>query len=136
MAFSPTDLPCPVAPASKKVRHFGQIHHENLVRDGFTQRDGQFVVRLAELPAVQNTFHRHHAGPCIRHFYTDSPFARYGSDDTDAQCAQAQCDVILQILIREMLTPFCRGDFVQRDGRSHRSFYGRYAYARNSGALQ
>ena len=64
---------------------------------GFVNPDLAKYAGWAELPAVQNTFHRYHAGPCIRHFYTDSPFARYGSDDTDAQCAQAQCDVVLQI---------------------------------------
>ncbi len=57
IAFNPTDLPCPVAPATKKVGHLCQIESIRLVRDGSAQSYRQSVFGFLEFLGSDDTAH-------------------------------------------------------------------------------
>ena len=103
------------------VGHLGQIHHEHLVRDGLTQGDGQLIGRFLELLAADDALPRHDFGVRVGHLDTDGTLARYGRYDTDAQCREAQGDVVLQSAYFRDAHALFGSNLVER----HRRSYGR-----------
>ena len=98
MAFRPTDLPLPRCARHEQVGGFGEVEHEDLVRDGAPQGHGQGELGfLRELLRGDDRVHGHDLRLFVGHLYPDGAFARYGGDDADALGGQAQHDVRLQV---------------------------------------
>ena len=109
---------------NEQVRNLGQIHHEHLVGDGFTQCDRQFHLGFLEFLRVQNALHAHDVRLGVRYLDTDGSLAWDRGDDTYTQCCEAQGDVILQVLDLRDAHALGRLNLIEGDGRSHRSSDG------------
>ena len=106
----------------EQVRHLGEVGHKDLVRDGLAQSHRQLVVGLLELAAVQDAFHRHHLRLCVRHLDADGSFAGDGSDDADAESAEAEGNVVFQVADGADAYAWSRRYLVERDGGTDGGF--------------
>ena len=71
MVLIATDLPEPVVPATKQVRHAGQVHDHRLAADGLAERDRQAMIRLAELFAGEKLAQIDGVAALVRQFDAD-----------------------------------------------------------------
>ena len=113
-------LALPRCARHEQVGGFGEVEHEDLVRDGAPQGHGQGELGfLRELLRGDDRVHGHDLRLFVGHLYPDGAFARYGGDDADALGGQAQHDVRLQVAYLRDADARLGHDFVQRDGGSH-----------------
>ncbi len=84
MAFKPTDLPCPVAPATSKWGHFCQIERVRFIRDGSSQCYRKGIFGFLEFLDAMIPPHGNDFRILVRHFNTDGSGPGIGGDDTYA----------------------------------------------------
>ncbi len=101
----------------QQVGHLRKIRHEGLVADGLAQYDGQIIFAVLELLAGHHGAHAHDLRIAVGHFDADGALAGDRRDNADAQCRQAQGDVVLQVLDLADAHPGLRHDLVQRHRR-------------------
>ena len=101
------------------MRNLGQIHHEHVVGNRLSECQRQFHRGLLELSGVQDAFHRDDACLGVRHFDTDGALAGDRCNDTDAECREAQGDIIFQVADLGYTHTFGRCEFVERDGGAY-----------------
>ena len=100
----------------KQVRHLGEVNHEDLVGDCLAKGYGQVVCRFLKLFAVEDALHRDDVRVLVGNFNTNCSLTGYRRDDADPECAQAECDVVFEILDFVDAHALCRGYLIERHG--------------------
>ncbi len=114
--IQPDRLSLPRGSCHQEVRHFAEVEHEYLVRDGLAQHNRQVVFRLLELTRRDNGLHRHNLRVFVRHFNAYRSFARHRRNDTYAEGREVKRNVVFQILYLRDSHSRVWDYLVERDG--------------------
>ena len=105
----------------KHMRHLAQIHHKNFIGNGLAQCNRQIIRRLLKLLAANDALTRNNLRIGVRNLNTDCSLSWYRSNDTDAQCRQAQCNIILQTSYLRNTDALFRRYLIECHRRANRS---------------
>ena len=81
----------------EQVWHLGQVKDVGLVGYGFAHRDGQSGLGLLEFFRSNERPHGDDVRIGVRHFNANGSATRDGGNDSNAQCSEAQGNVILEV---------------------------------------
>ncbi len=119
MALMQLDLPAPVAPAIKQVRHLGEVHHHRAAGDVLAESDLERMGGRAGLGAGQDVAQRNQLALAVRHLDADGRATRNRRQDPHVGRRHRIGDVLVEAGDPGDFHAGAELEFVAGDRRTH-----------------